>query len=146
MLTKTITYEDFDGNKVTETLQFNLTKTEAMEIAFALPDNIKSVVQTGPNDVTEETAKKILARMGDTKIFDFIKTVVLKAYGVKSDDGRSFIKKDENGKDLSIAFSQTMAYDAIISELMTADETAAMNFVNALLPASLTNAVPAKTN
>lgn len=146
MLTKTITYEDFDGNKVTETLQFNLTKTEAMEIAFALPDNIKSVVQTGPNDVTEEIAKKILARMGDTKIFDFIKTVVLKAYGVKSDDGRSFIKKDENGKDLSIAFSQTMAYDAIISELMTADETAAMNFVNALLPASLANAVPAKTN
>lgn len=146
MLTKTITYEDFDGNKVTETLQFNLTKTEAMEIAFALPDNIKSVVQTGPNDVTEEIAKKILARMGDTKIFDFIKTVVLKAYGVKSDDGRSFIKKDENGKDLSIAFSQTMAYDAIISELMTADETAAMNFVNALLPASLVNAVPAKTN
>ena len=127
MLTKTITYEDFDGNKVTETLQFNLTKTEAMEIAFALPDNIKSVVQTGPNDVTEETAKKILARMGDTKIFDFI-------------------KKDENGKDLSIAFSQTMAYDAIISELMTADETAAMNFVNALLPASLANAVPRKTN
>ena len=146
MLTKTITYEDFDGNKVTETLQFNLTKTEAMEIAFALPDNIKSVVQTGPNDVTEEIAKKILARMGDTKIFDFIKTVVLKAYGVKSDDGRSFIKKDENGKDLSIAFSQTMAYDAIISELMTADETAAMNFVNALLPASLANAVPRKTN
>lgn len=146
MLTKTITYEDFDGNKVTETLQFNLTKTEAMEIAFALPDNIKSVVQTGPNDVTEEVAKKILARMGDTKIFDFIKTVVLKAYGVKSDDGRSFIKKDENGKDLSIAFSQTMAYDAIISELMTADETAAMNFVNALLPASLVNAVPAKNN
>ena len=96
--------------------------------------------------IDEETAKKILARMGDTKIFDFIKTVVLKAYGVKSDDGRSFIKKDENGKDLSIAFSQTMAYDAIISELMTADETAAMKFVNALLPASLANAVPAKTN
>ena len=146
MLTKTITYEDFNGNKVTETLQFNLTKTEAMEIAFALPDNIKSVVQTGPNDVTEETAKKILARMGDTKIFDFIKTVVLKAYGEVSEDGRKFIKKDENGKDLSIEFSQSLAYDAIITELMTSDETAAMNFVNALLPAGLVNAVPAKTN
>ena len=47
---------------------------------------------------------------------------------------------------MSIAFSQTMAYDAIITELMTSDETAAMNFVNALLPASLANAVPAKTN
>ena len=127
MLTKTITYEDFDGNKVTETLQFNLTKTEAMEIAFALPDDVKKTVATGPNDVTEETARKILARMGDTKIFDFIKT-------------------DENGTPLSIEFSQTMAYDAIITELMTSDETAAMNFVNALLPASLANAVPAKTN
>ena len=37
-------------------------------------------------------------------------------------------------------------YDAIITELMTSDETAAMNFVNALLPAGLVNAVPAKTN
>lgn len=146
MLTKTISYEDFDGKKVTETLQFNLTKTEAMDIAFALPDDVKKTVAAGPNDVSEETAKKILAKMGDTKIFDFIKTVVLKAYGKKSDDGRRFIKTDENGKPLSIEFSETMAYDAIITELMTSDETAAMNFVNALLPAGLTTAVPAKTN
>ena len=146
MLTKKVTYEDFNGNTVTEELQFNLTKTEAMDIAFALPDDVKKTVQTGPEDVTEELAKKILARMGDTKIFDFIKTVVLKAYGEVSEDGRKFIKKDENGKDLSIEFSQSLAYDAIIAELMTSDETAAMNFVNALLPAGLVNAVPAKTN
>ena len=146
MLTKTISYEDFDGNKVTETLQFNLTKTEAMEIAFALPDDVKKTVADGPTDMTEEIAKKILARMGDTKIVDFIKTVVLKAYGVKSEDGKRFIKTDENGNPMSIAFSQTMAYDAIITELMTSDETAAMNFVNALLPAGLANAVPTKTN
>ena len=146
MLTKKVTYEDFNGNTVTEELQFNLTKTEAMDIAFALPDDVKKTVQTGPEDVTEELAKKILARMGDTKIFDFIKTVVLKAYGEVSEDGRKFIKKDENGKDLSIEFSQSLAYDAIITELMTSDETAAMSFVNALLPAGLVNAVPAKTN
>ena len=146
MLTKKVTYEDFNGNTVTEELQFNLTKTEAMDIAFALPDDVKKTVQTGPEDVTEELAKKILARMGDTKIFDFIKTVVLKAYGEVSEDGRKFIKKDENGTDLSIEFSQSLAYDAIITELMTSDETAAMNFVNALLPVGLANAVPAKTN
>ena len=90
MLTKTISYEDFDEKKVTETMQFNLTKTEAMDIAFALPDDVKKTVAAGPNDVSEETAKKILAKMGDTKIFDFIKAVVLKAYGVKSEDGRRF--------------------------------------------------------
>ena len=146
MLTKKVTYEDFNGNTVTEELQFNLTKTEAMDIAFALPDDVKKTVQTGPEDVTEELAKKILARMGDTKIFDFIKTVVLKAYGEVSEDGRKFIKKDENGKDLSIEFSQSLAYDAIITELMTSDETAAMNFVNALLPGGLAYAAPAKTN
>ena len=105
MLTKKVTYEDFNGNTVTEELQFNLTKTEAMDIAFALPDDVKKTVQTGPEDVTEELAKKILARMGDTKIFDFIKTVVLKAYGEVSEDGRKFIKKDENGKDLSEGFA-----------------------------------------
>ena len=33
MLKKTVNYEDFDGNKRTEDLYFNLTKLEATEFA-----------------------------------------------------------------------------------------------------------------
>ena len=35
MLTKKITYEDFDGNQVTEECQFHLTKSELMKMELS---------------------------------------------------------------------------------------------------------------
>ena len=59
--------------------------------------------------------------------------LILKSYGEKSLDGKSFIKVDSEGRPLSIAFSQTAAYDALFMELATdADKAAA--FVNGILP------------
>lgn len=134
MLKKEVRYVDFDGNERTETLMFNLTKTEALDIAFDLPDDVKKEVQADPNAVTEDVAIELITKLGDKKIFTFIKDIVLKSYGIKSEDGRRFIKKDENGRPLYEEFAETMAYDAIMTELMTSDEAAAMEFVNAVLP------------
>lgn len=137
MLAKTVEYLDFDGNKRTETLMFNLTKTEALDIAFDLPDDVKDEISDLPDDESktkEDAAMAILAKLGDKKIFSFIKEIVLKSYGIKSEDGRRFIKKDENGRPLANEFEETLAYDAIMTELMSANETAAMEFVNGVLP------------
>lgn len=137
MLAKTVEYLDFDGNKRSETLMFNLTKTEALDIAFDLPDDVKDEISDLPDDESktkEEAAMAIIAKLGDKKIFSFIKEIVLKSYGVKSEDGRRFIKKDENGRPLANEFEETLAYDAIMTELMSANETAAMEFVNGVLP------------
>ena len=60
------------------------------------------------------------------------KDLVLKAYGVKSDDGRRFIKS----KELSEEFAQTEAYSQIFMELAT-DADAAAKFVNGIIPADL---------
>ena len=60
------------------------------------------------------------------------KDLVLKAYGVKSDDGRRFIKS----KELSDEFSQTEAYSQIFMELAT-DDKAAAAFINGIVPADL---------
>ena len=70
--------------------------------------------------------------MGSRGIIKFIKELVLRSYGVKSEDGRRFIKS----KELSEEFSQTIAYDMFMSELMS-DDNAASNFVNGLIPASM---------
>lgn len=137
MLAKTVEYLDFDGNKRTETLMFNLTKTEALDIAFDLPDDVKDEISDLPDDESktkEDAAMAILAKLGDKKIFSFIKEIVLKSYGIKSEDGRRFIKKDENGRPLANEFEETLAYDAIMTELMSANEIAAMEFVNGVLP------------
>lgn len=141
MLRKEVKYVDFDGNERTETLMFNLTKTEALDIAFDLPDDVKAEIQGVDDEArSQEAAVKILSQLGDKKIFAFIKDFVLKSYGIKSEDGTRFIKKDENGRPLANAFEETLAFDAIITELMTSNETAAMEFVNAVLPAGLVNA------
>lgn len=134
MLKKTTTYVDFDGNERTEDLYFNLTKTEATEFALELPDRVVEGIDQ--NDSNEQIANKFVEQIGGKGVFEFIKKLVLKSYGVKSLDGRRFIKSEE----LSTEFSQTLAYDNFIMELMSS-ETAASEFVSAVIPASLAEKV-----
>ena len=61
---------------------------------------------------------------------------MLKAYGEKSADGKRFIKIDDNGRPLAIAFEQTPAYSEIFMELAT-DADAGAAFINGILPADL---------
>lgn len=140
MLKKTITYENFDGNSVTEDLYFNLTKSELIEIAIDLPDGMSDGIN--PENIDEEQAvSKIMETLGNKGILRFIKDLVLKSYGIKSADGRRFAKVDDNGKALSIEFSQTMAFETILDEFMT-DDVAASNFVNSIIPAAIADKMP----
>lgn len=142
MLKKTVTYEDFNGVSQTEDVFFNLTKTELIEMAMDLPDGVSESVGNDPNNIDEDKAvSKLMETMGNKGILKFIKDLVLKSYGIKSEDGRRFMKVDENGKALSIEFSQTMAFEAIIDEFMSND-IAAANFVNGVIPSSLANKLP----
>lgn len=133
MLKKTVTYTDFNGTERTETLHFNLTQTELVELAIALPDGVSDIIKENPDGTVDEAqATRILEVLGGSGVYDFIKKLVLKAYGEKSEDGRLFKKTPA----LTEEFSYTMAYDAIVMELMTSDENAA-NFVNGLITAKV---------
>lgn len=129
MLAKTITYNDYDNNERTETLYFNMNKMELTEFAADLPDDVFKNV-SGVKSIQD--VANVVNRMGSSGIIKFIKELVLRSYGVKSEDGRRFIKS----KELSEEFSQTIAYDMFMSELMS-DDNAASNFVNGLIPASM---------
>ena len=136
MLKKTVNYEDFDGNKRTEDLYFNLTKLEATEFALDLPDEITDeVVKEGASAANMEAATRIVQKLGGKGIIDYIRKLVLKSYGVKSEDGKRFIKSEE----ISTEFSQTMAFDNLMMELLTDDDEAA-KFINGVIPADLANA------
>ena len=92
MLKKTVNYEDFDGNKRTEDLYFNLTKLEATEFALDLPDEITDeVVKEGASAANMEAATRIVQKLGGKGIIDYIRKLVLKSYGIKSEDGKRFI-------------------------------------------------------
>lgn len=121
MLKKTIKYTDYNGTQREEDFYFNLTKAELMEMEMSTSGGLAEMIQ---NIVKAQDAPAII------KVF---KDLVLKAYGEKSLDGKRFMKVDENGTQLSIAFSQTEAYSNLFMELATNAEAAA-EFVNGIVP------------
>lgn len=137
MLKETITYKDFDGNERTEDHFFNLTQSELMEVALGLPDGLSEELPTSDTGITnEQAAAKIIEKLGGNGVFKFVKELMLKAYGIKSSDGRRFEKSEK----ISTEFSQTLAFDAMFMKLMS-DDVAAANFVNAIIPTEVVNKI-----
>lgn len=128
MLKKIITYTDYNGVERTEPFYFNLSKAELMEMELGV---------TG--GMTEMLNKIINAKDGPSLMKTF-KEMIMKSYGVKSDDGKRLIKSEE----LSIAFTQTEAYSVLFMELIT-DDKAAADFVNGIIPNEIQAEVAAQT-
>lgn len=120
MITKTITYEDYNGVSRTEKFSFHLNKAELMEMELGTTGGLAEMMQ------------KIVDAKEIPAIVKVFKELLLKAYGVKSDDGKRFIKNDQ----LREEFSQTEAYSQLFMELST-DAEAAAAFVNGIMPADL---------
>lgn len=137
MLKKTVQYTDFDGNERTEELYFNLTQTELVEMAMELPDGITDSVGSDPAKIDENAAAvKLMEALGNKGVLSFIKNLLLKSYGIKSEDGRRFEKSEK----ISTEFSQTLAFDTILMDLMSNDVEAA-NFVNNVIPSKLVDKI-----
>ena len=141
MITKDTKYVDFLGNERTETMHFNLTQVELVEMGMDLPDDIKEEVGGDPSNITEETAINLMVKLGEKGIMAFLKTVILKSYGVVSEDGRRFEKSEQISKE----FSETIAFGNLMMELL-ADDEAAANFINSLIPSAVADKVPAIQN
>lgn len=142
MYKHTINYKDFDGNERTEDAYFNLTKSEMIEFALELPDGVSDSVDRDALEKNPDMAASKLSNMlGKKGVYNFIKDLVLKSYGVKKEDGRRFAKTDEDGRPLSIVFSQTMAYETFMEELRN-DDIAAAKFVNAVIPGDTSSKLP----
>ena len=120
MLKKTVKYTDYNGVERTEDLYFNLNKAELMEMELCTTGGMAEMI------------KKIVAAQDTPSIIKIFKDIVLKAYGVKSDDGKRFIKNDAIREE----FVQTEAYSIIFMELAT-DADAAAKFVNGIMPADI---------
>lgn len=136
MYKKTITYNDFDGNERTEDAYFNLTKTEMIEFALELPDGVSNTVDPTEMD-TDKAASKIASMLGKKGVFNFIKDLILKSYGIRKEDGRRFEKSDQ----IRAEFAQTMAFESIMDEFMS-DDIAAAKFVKAVIPDKVSNKIP----
>lgn len=121
MLKKKIKYTDYNGVEREEEFLFNLTKAELLEMQMSTAGGFENKIQA------------IIATQNMPEIVKIFKEIILKAYGEKSEDGKRFIKKDQNGRDLALDFSQTEAYSNLFTELAT-DAKAAAAFINGIIP------------
>jgi hypothetical protein len=119
MLKRDITYEDGEGNTVTETFYFNLTAKELV-----------SLVSPGQENV-EEAIKLFEGKDFRDQVLEFDK-FVLASYGIRSEDRKRFIKNDQIREE----FADSFAYDTLFMELAT-DEKAASIFIQGIIPKTM---------
>ena len=120
MLKETITYVDFNDLERTEDYYFNLTRTELVRMEMSKSGSLTGLLTkiTKANDMPD--------------IFEAMESLILKAYGEKSVDGRYFNKSEE----ISNMFMNSPAYDKLFEKLTT-DANYAYKFLLGILPKDL---------
>lgn len=124
MIKKLITYTDFNGAQQTDELYFNLSKAELTEL------------QVSVNDGLDKQLKEIVTNGNAAEIIKMLKTIIAKSYGIRSEDGKRFIKREELSRD----FLDSAAYDELFIQLAS-DPNAAMEFIKGILPADIAREV-----
>lgn len=117
MYKKLMTYEDFDGNERTEELYFNLTEQEVTEYQLSHNGGITTLIN------------RIIQAQDWKSMVEYWKEFILMCYGVKSDDGRRFVKNDTVREE----FASTNAFSDLFM-LLSTDDNEAAKFVNNVLP------------
>lgn len=120
MITKTITYEDYNGNKRTEEHCFHLTKADVAKMELSVKGGMAEMI------------KRIVNAQDGPEIMKVFEELITKSYGVKTADGRGF---DKDPKHLQ-EFMQTEAYSQLFMELIEDAEKAAA-FFTGILPKDL---------
>lgn len=127
MIKKQITYTDYDGNERTESFWFALNQAELLEMNLEKNGGLSNMITriTETNDFAE------LSRI--------LKDLIRRSYGVKSDDGKRFVKSPA----MTEEFMQTEAYSEMFTELVM-DAGATSEFIQGIIPQKLAAQVMAE--
>lgn len=129
MYKKTITWTDFEGEERTEDFYFNLSEAEITKMELSEVGGLRKKIET------------VVQAKDVPSIMNTFEDIIKASYGVKSPDGRRFIKSKEIYDD----FAQTEAYSQFFMQICSdADEAA--KFVNGIIPAKLKAQMEEKPN
>jgi hypothetical protein len=120
VLKKIITYKDLDGKEVTDEFYFHISKSELVKLQVSAGEGFRDYLM------------KIVASGDGAKIIEEFENILRLAYGVRSPDGKSFLKPPGAFE----AFQGTDAYDQLFMQLVT-DAKASAEFVNGVVPSEL---------
>lgn len=120
MLRKKVTYLDFNGNKQTDVLYFNLSEPEVIRLDVEFKGGLIEYVETLDPENDPQSVLTLFER------------VLGSSYGEKSADGKHFEKNDE----MRNKFFQSAAYNELFM-IMIKDADFAATFFNGILSESL---------
>ena len=120
MLKKTVKYTDYNDVEQEETLYFNLSRAELLDMEFETPGGLGSHLQMLVD--SEDSAAN----------YNMFKKLIIKSYGEKSADGKMFLKSEANTQ----AFTNSEAFSELLFTLCS-DVDEAVTFVNGILPAGM---------
>ena len=119
MLKKYITYTDYNGKERREAFYFNLSKAELIKMEITADGGMEALLQ------------RIIDTHDNRKLFELFEKMIQLSYGVKSEDGKRFIKKQQ----VVDEFVQSEAYTELLLELMGEDATdKVLEFVKGIMP------------
>ena len=121
MFAKKVKYTDYNDVEHEETFYFNLNRAELLKMLVT------------ENDATLDQVFEYFRRTRNGKeLLKMIEDLIKSSYGIKSADGKSFIKRPEYLE----AFVQSEAYVNILTELLNDSDKAADFFIG-ILPKNL---------
>lgn len=117
MFKHNIKYTDYNGTERNEVFYFNLSKAELMEMELS--------TQAG----VDEMIRMMIATNDNAKIVQTFKDLILKSYGIKSEDGKRFIKSQE----LRDQFEQSEAYSEFFMAMLNNEDGLQTKFINGVI-------------
>lgn len=115
-----VEYVDYNGVERKEDHYFNLNKAELIRMEMSISGGFT------------ESINRIIEAQDAPSLIAIFEDLIQKSYGVKTPDGKGFIKN----KEILDAFMSTEAYSEVYMRLVT-DSEEASKFVNGIIPADL---------
>lgn len=134
MLKETICYTDYNGETHTEDFYFNFNKAELTEMKRAPLHELQDMLERIKN--MDDPGKELSYQEVDElvgRIMGIVNTLIIDSYGVKSEDGKRFVKKTKDGHKLGEEFVETDAYSELYGKL-SGDINNVVAFVRGIIP------------
>lgn len=117
MIYKDITYTDYNGITRTERHWFHLSKAELTDMEMTQEGSLTDAL------------KAMVAAKDKVEIYKKFVWIIGRAYGVKSEDSRRFMKDPDYFK----AFTESEAYSVFLEDLLSGEEKV-LAFVQGIMP------------
>lgn len=112
--------EGINGKMYKETWDFHLSKADMVEINY------------GTYFGLDEMMKRLIDAHNGKEIMNLVRTIILKAVGRPSADGRRFLRNDE----IRSEFESSDAYSQLFTELVTTPDKL-LEFIASAMPAEM---------